>query len=91
MVPEFSEAAFAMKPDEVSGPVKTSHGFHIIKVTDKKEAKEAVYEDNVDVIKDKIFDQKLETEYGAWMEEMQEKYKVENSLAAKAVEAPEVK
>lgn len=91
MVPEFSEAAFAMKPDEVSGPVKTSHGFHIIKVTDKKEAKEAVYEDNVDVIKEKIFDQKLEIEYGAWMEEMQEKYKVENSLAAKAVEAPEVK
>lgn len=91
MVPEFSEAAFAMKPDEVSGPVKTSHGFHIIKVADKKEATEAVYDDNVDLIKDKLFDQKLETEYSVWMEEMQDKYKVENSLATKAVEAPEVK
>ena len=82
MVPEFSEAAFAMKPDEISDPVETSHGFHIILVTDKKEAKEAVYEDNVDLIKGKISEEKLQTEYGVWMEEMQDKYKVKNSLVA---------
>jgi len=34
MVPEFSKAAFAMKKDEVSVPVKTEYGIHIIKVTD---------------------------------------------------------
>ena len=82
MVPEFSEAAFTMKPDEISDPVKTSHGYHIILVTDKKEAKEAVYKDSVDLIKGKISEEKLQTEYGVWMEEMQEKYKIKNSLAA---------
>ncbi len=37
MVPEFSEVAFKMKKDEVSEPVRSQFGYHIIKVTDRKE------------------------------------------------------
>ena len=36
MVPEFSEAAFKLKKGEMSEPVKTQFGWHIIKVEDTR-------------------------------------------------------
>lgn len=38
MVPEFSKAAFALKDGEVSAPVRTQFGFHLIKKEDHKDA-----------------------------------------------------
>ena len=44
MVPEFEQAAFSLNPGEVTGPVKTQFGYHMIKLVDKKESEKQTFE-----------------------------------------------
>jgi len=51
MVPEFEKAAFALKAGEVSEPVKTSFGWHVIKVTEHTEGKQQDFEQAKEAIR----------------------------------------
>jgi len=55
MVPEFSAAAFALSPGQVSDPVKSQFGFHIIKLTEKREKPVPTYEEVKDQIEQFMF------------------------------------
>lgn len=80
MVEEFSNAAFALGVNEVSEPIKTTYGYHIIKVTDKKEAKVATLEDSKEEIRDILKDQKIQEQYPTWYQTVQSKYTITNNI-----------
>jgi parvulin-like peptidyl-prolyl isomerase len=50
LVEEFAKVAFSMEVGEISEPVKTEFGYHIIMVTDKEEGKDVSYEDVADMV-----------------------------------------
>jgi len=50
MVPEFEKAAFALKVGEISEPVKTQYGYHIIKVEQHQQSRTPTFE----TVKEKV-------------------------------------
>lgn len=77
MVPEFEEAAFSLEVGEMSGVVESEHGYHIIKVTDKKEAKEYTLEEKREEIREQLFAQKLNAQVPAWLNELKQNAEIE--------------
>ncbi len=80
MVAEFEDAAFSLKAGEVSGPVQTTFGYHIIKVTDHKAAVKPTLEEAKPRIVQEMTSQQIYTLSQALVQELREKAKIENSL-----------
>ncbi|KPK00004.1 MAG: hypothetical protein AMK71_08820 [Nitrospira bacterium SG8_35_4] len=77
MVPEFERAALSLKPGEVSPPVKTRFGYHIIKQTDIKMGDPASYEQSREAIQRELVNQKRKKHF----DELIDKLKAESQIS----------
>ena len=77
MVPEFENAVFAMNVGEISEPVKSQFGYHLIQLNEKNESKELTLEEVKEDITNKIRFNKQSAAYTQKQNELKEKYPVE--------------
>ena len=77
MVPEFEAAVVALEPGQVSDPVQTQFGWHLVKLNDKRQAEAPALESVQDEIAQTLRQQAVQQ-------------KVEELTAAAEIERPEI-
>jgi parvulin-like peptidyl-prolyl isomerase len=90
MVPEFEAAAARLKIGEISEPVKSRFGFHIIKVTDKKMGKPLEFDKIKNNIYQRVVAERQKEFFDNYVEDLKKRYKVEinKEAIAKLTEEP---
>ena len=77
MVPEFENACFAMEVGQVSEPVQTQFGYHIIRLDAKNEAKPLEFDAVRDQIKAKLLNDKQQAAYQSKINQLKILYPVD--------------
>ncbi|GKT01543.1 peptidylprolyl isomerase [Acidovorax sp. SUPP3434] len=75
-VPEFEEALNALKPGEISEPIVTRFGVHLIQLLERREAKLTQREQR-DMVRDVVREKKLDEAYATWAQEARARAYVE--------------
>ncbi|MFD3261344.1 peptidylprolyl isomerase [Paenibacillus lentus] len=78
--PAVEEAAFKLQKDEISGAVKTDDGYKVIKLTDRKEAKEGTLEENKEEIRKGLVAQQISEIFEGWFNDVKSNAKITNKL-----------
>lgn len=67
-VPEFVDVAKSLKPGEISQPIKTQFGYHIVRVDERREPRDFNLKEDWDQIEDMALNFKAEQEFRKWVD-----------------------
>jgi parvulin-like peptidyl-prolyl isomerase len=77
MVPEFEKAASSLQVGQISMPVQTQFGYHIIMVTDKKKGAPVEFEKLKGMISQRLSGEKQKEAFEQYIAELKKGYKVD--------------
>jgi len=84
MVPEFERAVLSLKPGELSDPVSTRFGYHIIRLDDIKEGKLASFEQSAESIKRQLAAEKQKALFDTFVKDLESQTETSKDIDALA-------
>ena len=80
MMPDFERAAFALEPGEVSEPVRSASGWHVIQVTDRHVVPAKTFDEVKEQLRQSLFASQMERYSAQLIQELRQKASVELML-----------
>lgn len=80
LLPEFERITLNLQPGQLSGLVRTKIGFHIIKVTEKREGAIIPYEEVMEKVKSRYIEEESQRLYKAWLQKVKAESFIEVKL-----------
>lgn len=77
MVPEFEQAVVALKKDEISQPVRTQYGWHIIQKLDQRDAGQIPFDQVAEQLENQLRNERVSAALNELLEELRETVTVE--------------
>ncbi|MEC8013887.1 MAG: peptidyl-prolyl cis-trans isomerase [Verrucomicrobiota bacterium] len=77
MVPEFEKAAFSMNSGELSEPVRTQFGWHLILVKDRKTGTLTSFDEVKQKVKDYLTERRKDTKFDAFLDQLKKEASIE--------------
>jgi parvulin-like peptidyl-prolyl isomerase len=88
-VPEFDKAAFSLKKGVISQPIKSTYGYHVLRVLKITPGKTTPFGKVQDAIRASLLQQKKQDVMTKWVEDLNKKYKSKVSYAT-GFEPPQI-